>query len=846
MGASCRFCWIVTIAAACSGRATAGAPLSADELNKRGMAAAAVVPTKVALPRSFTSAFCIHSSGLYLTCDHFIRLRNPDDPITLVRNPGQKDQVVLPARIVRRDPDLNLALLAVEGQKDIPALPLAAADALAELIEVHTFGPVHQQQQFKPLDLDKIDIPRIVGANGFVSALERKNGSLERLQIDGTFAGSQLGGPLLDRSGRVVGVLSTIRVIGPEKTTHYYAIPVGHLERFLALPEPVVAPKLTMANMHKPALFQVKSTLLTDRAKPPELELILFPGRDNERKAPMKLVDGVYRASAVPVPPPNSALSLRATIYFAGSQVKGLAGDASFKIGAKELKLSEVHRLQRAPKSEAVLRDGTVVAGAITGLKSISLQVGARLVDFDVTQAREIRAERESVVASVPYAVVALTGGKELSRHNGNVPIDGVIAASAPPIRPPVLDKDPVIVPLGGTAVSVAVGGGGRFLILHLRKLGKLAIVDVNQAKVVAHIDGVDERGLYAAGLNKLIIAHPLRQIERWSLLTLERERVVPVPKEVFVARVQMGSASQGPLLVALSARTANGIYNQELTFFDLDTMAPFKPKLAPRVGTSIGLSDQIRVSPDGRVLGMWDSGGARVLVLADRELRATSEPGLPRSLVPGLDGSVIYTANGLYTAQAKPVATHRNGGNICVPAHGGGGFYLCLKRKAARGVDVHTFGEAEPIYSFDISASLLKRKVWEPHQHQTFDAYLHLIPQAQVLAVVPPQADQVLFYRFDLDKALEKSGIPFFITSQPPLNAAKGSTYTYQITTKSKNGGMKYRLDSAPKGMAITEKGLVRWEVPADFREPESWVLLVVQDALGLERYHAFQLAIQ
>ena len=51
---------------------------------------------------------------------------------------------------------------------------------------------------------------------------------------------------------------------------------------------------------------------------------------------------------------------------------------------------------------------------------------------------------------------------------------------------------------------GLAVGRGGRFLILHLPKLGQLAVFDVNKAKIT-HTIPVDDDVQFTAGLDKLI-----------------------------------------------------------------------------------------------------------------------------------------------------------------------------------------------------------------------------------------------------------------------------------------------------------------------------------------------------
>ena len=101
---------------------------------------------------------------------------------------------------------------------------------------------------------------------------------------------------------------------------------------------------------------------------------------------------------------------------------------------------------------------------------------------------------------------------------------------------------------------------------------------------------------------------------------------------------------------------------------------------------------------------------------------------------------------------------------------------------------------------------------------------------------------DRLVLYRFDPEAALEKSGINYFlVTSRPPAHAARGAEFRYQVTVLSKKGGVKYKLESAPKGMTVSEGGLVRWAVPADADDAD--VILSATDDSGQEVFHTFKL---
>src|SRR5262249_31485022 len=74
------------------------------------------------------------------------------------------------------------------------------------------------------------------------------------------------------------------------------------------------------------------------------------------------------------------------------------------------------------------------------------------------------------------------------------------------PVEAPVLDSDSVVREVHSPIADVAVGGGGRYLILYLPKARELAVFDVSEAKIVRTIPLAEDDIKIAAGLDKLIV----------------------------------------------------------------------------------------------------------------------------------------------------------------------------------------------------------------------------------------------------------------------------------------------------------------------------------------------------
>jgi hypothetical protein len=114
------------------------------------------------------------------------------------------------------------------------------------------------------------------------------------------------------------------------------------------------------------------------------------------------------------------------------------------------------------------------------------------------------------------------------------------------------------------------------------------------------------------------------------------------------------------------------------------------------------------------------------------------------------------------------------------------------------------------------------------------------------VIVVLPTSNDQIVLHKFDVDAALDKSGLDYlFVTSQPPRSVKTGAVFGYKIEVKSKKGPVTYKLDSAPKGMEVSKDGMVTWKVPTDLAEGNQEVILTVRDAAGQEVFHTFALRV-
>src|SRR5262249_8484309 len=149
--------------------------------------------------------------------------------------------------------------------------------------------------------------------------------------------------------------------------------------------------------------------------------------------------------------------------------------------------------------------------------------------------------------------------------------------------------------------------GGGRFLFLHLPQQRQLGIFDVNQAKIVKYLPVGDDNVKFAAGMDKLLVALPDKNvIQRWDLNTLEREVTAPLAVQGTVNALYMGSASAGPLLVGLANNDPRAGSSRAL-FLDPRTLKAVTYKWSKEPLNNF-TSRLARLSPDGTVVA-WHEG---------------------------------------------------------------------------------------------------------------------------------------------------------------------------------------------------------------------------------------------
>lgn len=797
--------------------------LTVVHIGRIGKAATALVECDRGGGKAHGSAFCIHASGLFVTNRHVVA---GSTAVRLVLDPALKTQRIVKAEVIRTDPETDLALLRAEGVEDLPVLALGDSGKVEELEEVVACGFPFG----KSLRMAKDGYPAVSLEKVTVTSLRLEAGELHRIQVDVTLEPGNSGGALLNLRGKIVGVV----VSGVRGAGGHFVIPSDRLAAFLAVPDlRLTAPALTRANQDRPASFEARVVSAIAPGHRLSVDLVLRAGNGPERRQEMKFDAGVYRLTAVPVPPVKRHLEL--TAQFETGTVTGLVADRDIAIGKQQMKLSACSRLQSRPHPVVTLTGGKTIEGAPTGLEKVDFLIGGQTVTLDLSRSAAVKIDAPGPVTAVDCTLIARQGVEEVGRSLTRLPIGGVALVeaadpSAGGLAPPELAGDKVVKKLPDLASDICVGGGGRYLVLHLPKLKKLAIFDVNAAAIVRYIPLTDDKIVYAAGLDKVVIGLTKKGVvERWDLRTGKKESSRTVPGAADIDRVLLGSASHGPVLV-------NSV------FHDLRTLSPL-PITTPK-GHPAPWSP---VSADGTVFGAWKPNQSPAestsLVLGGDELKRYDAGGLGH-IVPGPDGRAVFTAKGVWTNQLKASPDSPSEG-YCLPAVEGN-FYLTLT-SAAKGkggrLAVSLLGNELPLVK---DAGIDHGIHFDGWDRNFFGPWkrVFLLPKANLVVVFPESNDRLELHRFDVDKALEKSGRDYLlVTTRPPLTAKRGAEFVYRVGVKSNKGGVKFEISSGPEGMTVSPKGEVEWKVPADAKAETVEVILGIRSGAAQEVFHTFAL---
>jgi hypothetical protein len=860
-----------------SGHAFADGPLPRTELAKRGKAGTALVFMD-RNPRTFGTAFVVHPDGYLVTSvDAIVDAihEGARSRLRVVLNSGNQNELNLPARVVRADKGLDIAILKIDGQRNLPTLSLGDSDRVSELTELIGFG---YQLNSRVLPMGT-EFPSVTVAAITISSVRRKTDGVSEIQFERGFSGvgpefgpnagasllGQAGGPLLSADGKVAGVFHS----NIHKTN--CVLPVNVLRKFLAAPDITLSePTLELSKLNQPAEFVANVVAPLPGGPTFSVEMSLDLKDGPPRKFPMALKNGAYQAVAVPVPSAASG-TVGIAAKFAETVLSGTVPDREFTIGGKPRKLSEVRRLEFGENPKAIAWNGETVTGPVVGLDGVELRLADQTVPVNLTKSREVDFVPSVTPNTMLYTVVVSVDRKEVASKS--VAISLPKASDTPIASAKSLDLESLRVPIGlpDQFTDVCVGGGGRYLLFLFPKLSQIGLFDVSQGKIIHRFPVPDSTVKFAAGADKLVIGLPTQGIlQRWSLTTFEREVAIPYDQEKPIRAVWLGHASRGPVVV-------NGQYLELDSFkpMRLEVSKPKNPEIPnPRSGNARRVSEALRfqqmdltiprmgsMSADGTVLCQaFERGpawGLRAIIRTDSTLTTHIANYESSYAIASPDGKLIFTPSVIFSSDLKVLLNHR--GEI---GSGPMRYLPAVQGEAVIAVRQTGFGMTSGVEKQGIELTLHWGAGARPlarigrlegnflgflgGEAIPFYKRLFLIPDAKLLVMLPPNENAVHLFRLDIDEILKMSDTDYlFLAANPPNEAKKASWYRHQLAVKSKRGSVRCKLDNGPQGMTVATNGLIEWSVPANFKDKEIPVIVSITDASGQEVIHSFTMKI-
>jgi hypothetical protein len=293
-------------------------------------------------------------------------------------------------------------------------------------------------------------------------------------------------------------------------------------------------------------------------------------------------------------------------------------------------------------------------------------------------------------------------------------PLTGTAPTAKPSaLTPAKLTGETAVIKLPAVAERMEVGGSGRYLILYLKSLRKLAVLDICEAKIAGYIPADDDRVAYSAGDEKLVISLGEKNvITRWSLATLQRELTVPSPSPN--SDLALGCASGGPVLTVSEDDVQPDGSNVQ--FLDLSSFRPLPLEAGMR---EFPIHAEIRVGPrvsaDGRTFCIPAAFGLVAVTFDGQKLHVRqSEHQGDRLGIPSPDGQVIYCGTSRFTQQLRELSKGREEVFGCLIPAVSGRLYLAtlfdqrLDPYSHRGeafkhkLAVHIDGDSRPLVQLD------------------------------------------------------------------------------------------------------------------------------------------------
>jgi hypothetical protein len=421
-------------------------------------------------------------------------------------------------------------------------------------------------------------------------------------------------------------------------------------------------------------------------------------------------------------------------------------------------------------------------------------------------------------------------------------------------------DSEPLVKELPAPISNLVVAKGGAFLLLYMRELKQIAVFDVKKREIAYYLKVDSDKALFTAGATKIIVCTDGYNLQRYDLSNGQLETTSPLQVPGPLLSMEMGSNSEGPLLVQTKGLSVMNIRNFRV--IPVKSATGTKPAFAGKFSTDQASPVRFRASAEGSVFGIWvptwPDGCETVIITGSvfRNFNAFAGSGM---VLPGPDGKFVYTT-GNWSGSGAVLTSNLKTATFYFPNDYV--FFPTCDANYFGGIPRPEIGQHEPKL---VSLSIFRTGVNHPlavlprvgvaveRQRQragmeesdfTLEKRFHFVPSEKMIITIPFSNDRLLITSFDPIASLKKNNDSYLIvTSSPPANIARGETVSYQLKVESSHPSVHYKMDSGPTGAQVTAAGLVTFNVPEDFPEKEIIVIVKIGNDGGEETYHNFKI---
>jgi hypothetical protein len=300
-----------------------------------------------------------------------------------------------------------------------------------------------------------------------------------------------------------------------------------------------------------------------------------------------------------------------------------------------------------------------------------------------------------------------------------------------------------------------------------------------------------------------------------------------------------MGSASKGPLWL-----WSGGAIEP----FDVDRMQ-FSAFDGPTLGGSPQYGFTMLISNDGSALTGWNNGLSSLpydlMHVAGRQTTVSRSPfgegSNGRWMWPNADGSLIFGHGaGVFDHHFNPIAANWLKGGSIVPTVDRR-YFLLIKsdRNKYSDISICTSNDRRIIFTLPKVENLGSKSHLEWGRVRG-EPRVYYIPSAKTMITLPVGESEIVLRRISLPEQLQEKSIDYlYVDSFAPVRAYRGQKWRYQIAAHSNVGGLTYKLENGPNGMAVSSDGLVTWNIDPHFKDEKVSAIVSIIDQSGNEVLH-------